>query len=125
MTTTTRRSRRTLTAVPEQPEQTASAPEQTASAPEQTASAPEQTASAPETQPEQNAPAQPAPKPNLKQTVSARLITLTAEHLDELCADVDRDAAVAYLSNVLSYLAGVQQHKTEWDDRLAPITSLK
>ncbi len=104
MTATTTRSRRnTLTAV--QPEQSAPA----------------------QTQPAQSAPAaKPAPKPiPLKQTVTGRLIKLSAEHLDDLCADVDRDAAVAYLSNVLSYLAGVQQHKTEWDDRLAPITSLK
>jgi hypothetical protein len=107
---TTRRPRTTLTAVP-QPEQ--SAPEQ----PEQPQ--PEQSA------PEQSAPAQPAPKPApLKQQVTARLIKLVADNLDDLCADVDRDAAVAYLSNTLSYLAGVQQHKTEWDDRLAPITSL-
>lgn len=64
------------------------------------------------------------PKVRVKQVVSARLITLVADNLGALAEGLDPATVRAYLSNQLSYFAGVQQRTTAWDDRLGEITPL-
>ena len=56
--------------------------------------------------------------------MSERLITFVADNLDTLTGDVDCDVGVAFLAYTLSYLPGVQQSKTERDNRLSAPTVL-